>query len=444
LLSVPADVVLECPANTSTNNTGSAVAPDIGGGPVIIYYSDSVTNGCGGSKVISRLWTATDAAGNSTNGMQTITVRDTISPALILPANLTLECPAVTTTNNTGAATAQDGCGAVTVSFSDAVTTNCANTKVIARTWTASDACGNATNGIQTITVRDSTPPTLTLPANLTLECPAVTTTNNTGVAAAQDGCGAVTVGFSDVVSNSCAGTRVIARTWNATDACGNTASGVQTITVRDITRPTLILPANLTLECPADTTTNNTGAAISQDGCGAVTVSFTESISNSCGGTSIITRLWIATDECGNVTNGLQTITVRDTKAPSLVIPASVTLECPADTTTNNTGSASAADACGSVTLVYNDVVTNNCANTKVIARKWTATDSCGNSTNAVQTITVRDTIPPSLILPANLTLECPAVITTNNTGVAIAQDGCGSVAVTFTDAVSNNCAGT
>src|SRR6185369_12835675 len=108
---------------------------------------------------------------------------------------------------------------------------------------TATDGCGNSAAALQTITVRDITPPSITGPANLTLECPAVTTTNATGVATAQDGCGSVVISYSDVVSNSCAGNRVIARTWTATDLCGNSATALQTITVRDTIKPSLTIP---------------------------------------------------------------------------------------------------------------------------------------------------------------------------------------------------------
>ena len=45
-----------------------------------------------------------------------------------------------------------------------------------------------------------------------------------------------------------------------------------------------------------------------------------------------------------------------------------------------------------------FSDVVTNNCANTKVIARTWRATDPCGNQSSGVQTITVQDTTAPSI----------------------------------------------
>src|SRR5947199_372382 len=181
------------------------------------------------------------------------------------------------------------------------------------------DGCGNSAACVQTITVRDITPPTITCPPNVTLECPADTRTNFTGVATAKDGCGSVTISYTDVVSNSCAGTKVILRTWTATDACGNRNSCVQTITVRDTTPPTISCPPNLVLECPANTSTNVTGVATAQDGCGLVTVSYSDSVSNSCGGTKLIARIWTATDQCGNKNSCIQTITVRDTIPPTI-----------------------------------------------------------------------------------------------------------------------------
>src|SRR5260370_38954306 len=103
-IAVPPDAVLECPAtDTSTNVTGVAVAPDACGGSVKIYYSDVVSNGCAGTKVIYRTWTATDDSGLSTNVVHTITVRDTPPPTITCPPKLVLECPANTSTNATGA-----------------------------------------------------------------------------------------------------------------------------------------------------------------------------------------------------------------------------------------------------------------------------------------------------------------------------------------------------
>src|SRR5207247_6729439 len=143
------------------------------------------------------------------------------------------------------------------------------------------------------------------------------------------------------------------------TDACGNSSTCVQTITVQDITRPSLICPTNVTLDCPANTSTNVTGVATAQDGCGAVTVTYLDSVTNNCGATKVIARTWTATDACGNSTNCVQTITVRDITKPVVTCPPDRILECPADTTTNATGMATATDACSTVTITYCGSVT-------------------------------------------------------------------------------------
>src|SRR5206468_2622840 len=120
--------------------------------------------------------------------------------------------------------------------------------------------------------------------------------------------------------------------------------------------------------------------------------------------------RTWTATDACSNSASCVQTIIVRDITPPSLTCPPDLLLECPADTRTNATGVATATDTCSQVTIAFSDLVTTNCGSTKVIARTWTATDSCSNKTSRVQTIIVRDTTPPAILCPPNLTLECPA----------------------------------
>src|SRR5206468_3001783 len=151
-------------------------------------------------------------------------------PTITCPPNAVLECPAAAATNVTGVATAVDGCSSVTVTYSDSVSNTCGGSKILSRTWTATDACGNSTRCVQTITMRDTTPPTITCPPNVVLECPATATgTNATGLATAQDGCGSVSISYSDAVTNLCGATKVIARTWTAIDQCGNSNSCVQT-----------------------------------------------------------------------------------------------------------------------------------------------------------------------------------------------------------------------
>jgi len=79
----------------------------------------------------------------------------------------------------------------------------------------------------------NSTPPNITCPADATIQLGDSTDPSNTGgadCADADSGCQSVT--FSDESSLNVCDAGTIERTWTATDAAGNTASCVQTITI--------------------------------------------------------------------------------------------------------------------------------------------------------------------------------------------------------------------
>src|SRR5204863_37900 len=130
------------------------------------------------------------------------------------------------------------------------------------RDW-SSDVCSSDL----AITVVDMTPPTISAAgANATIEC---TATPSFTAPTATDACGAATVNLlGDATSvNGC--TKVVTRTWDAVDACGNHSSTVsQTITVVDTTPPTIGgQGTNATIECTA---TPSFTAPTATDACGA------------------------------------------------------------------------------------------------------------------------------------------------------------------------------
>src|SRR5439155_23568910 len=102
-----------------------------------------------------------------TQGLGTITNDDAANAVSILcPADASIECGSSTDPSATGTATASGGCTTPTVTYSDSETpgSNCTvdhTVKTIARTWTASDTCGNSATCTQTITVNDTTAPSI-------------------------------------------------------------------------------------------------------------------------------------------------------------------------------------------------------------------------------------------------------------------------------------------
>ncbi|WP_461589642.1 Ig-like domain-containing protein, partial [Winogradskyella sp.] len=232
------------------------------------------------------------------------------------------------------AATAHDTCGLVTISGSDSETNACGNTKTVIRTWTATDVCGNSVSQNQTITVVDTTPPTFTVPVDITIECDLdPNDLSITGdVTDEADNCSTgLEATFSDeTVGGNCPSESVITRTWILIDECNNESTATQTITIEDTTAPTFneALPADVTVECDAVPTAETLTAS---DNCGNATVTFNETnTAGACANAYTLTRTWTATDECGLTTVHAQTITVQDTIAPvPETIPSTLTFEC-------------------------------------------------------------------------------------------------------------------
>jgi hypothetical protein len=238
--------------------------------------------------------------------------------------------------------------------------------------------------------------PVLNLPANTSIECGESTDPSDTGQATATDDCSTPNVTYTDASSGSCP--EVITRTWTATDACGNTATGNQTITVNDTQPPVISCPGNETVNCDESTDPSATGRATANDACSGVVpeanITYSDNITiGSCANNYTIARTWTAVDDCSNSATCTQTITVQDISAPTITCPADATVTCSEDRTPASLGTATATDNCtadGDINITYVDDFSNadtiNC--TGYIERTWTADDDCGNSASCVQTI--------------------------------------------------------
>ena len=430
---------LTCPGPVSVSCAGNVPAPNIAlvtgvsdncpGTVTVTFVSDVTTPGsCANRFTVTRTYRATDACGNSATCTQLITVNDVTPPTLTCPGPVSVSCASDVPAPNIALVTnVSDNCpGTVVVTFVSDVTTpgTCANRFTVTRTYRATDVCGNSATCTQLITVNDVTPPVITCPANVTVQCASLVPAATPGTIVTSDNCGGtVTVTLvGDVITNqTCVNRFTLTRTYRATDACGNSATCTQVITVFDNTAPVFVNPPpNVTVDClliPGVTLPTAT------DNCaGNVTVVFVGVVQTPgiCPVLYTLTRTFRATDACGNSTTVSQVITVVDVTPPQFTNdPIDVILECnlainldSLQSYLDNFGGATVFD-CSDVTLTYMDTpghfCPSTCAGTFQRYIRFIATDECGNVAFRDARFIVVDLTPPSFdVLPQNLAVEC------------------------------------
>jgi len=434
----PADMTVECGNVPAMEGAEAISATDNCPGDLDITDGEEIRydGACPQTYILERRWTVTDICGNASVHVQVVQVQDTTAPELTIPADYTAECSDALVYD---AASASDNCSEFTLEEVEAVLEgDCTGNYTITRTFTATDACGNASTAVQTITVEDTTAPEFaSVPADYTVEC---SDDMPMEAASATDNCGPVTVTEEvDTTPGGCAGEYILTRTFTATDDCGNSATAQQVITVEDTTAPEFtFVPADYTVECSDDMPMEDAAAT---DNCGTVDVTvMSETTAGDCPGNYTITRTFTATDDCGNQSEAIQTITVEDTTAPELSIPADYTVECSDDIAYDE---ASATDNCGEADIAeVTETIAGDCTGNYTITRAFTATDECGNSTTATQTITVQDTTSPEFtFVPADYTVECSDDMPMED---AMASDNCGTTDLSVAaETTPGDCAG-
>ena len=438
-IACPADKAANAgPDNTAEVDPGSPTTTPSAGVDVEGVRSDGASLGApypAGETTIT--WTVTDTAGRTASCTQKITVTgsgcpgDNTPPTVNAPANVTVgtgaadaSCSVVLSESALGQATAGDDCaGPVALGRSGVPDGHLFPVGTTTITYTATDSSGNQTTATQTVTVVDDTKPVIAAPANAAYVCPsdvpaASPSQATRGTALDEDGnplppgapfdnCGlpTVTVTETSAGAGSPASPLVITRTFRATDAAGNFAEAVQTITVADPTAPTVSAPADLTVQCASDVPAAAASQATAADNCAAPQVTVSETTNGGAGSAAsplVITRTFTATDAAGNTASDAQTITVIDTTAPTVSVPADIVVG-------NDAGSCSAlvnfavtaADNCGPANVQLSHAAGSAFpkGTTQVTA---TATDGAGNATTKTFNVTVNDTEAPTVTYPA------------------------------------------
>ena len=440
--TVPADLSVSCTAaGLDPAETGEVSDADDCSGTVEVTFEDEYsTDGCFANNVVTRTWTAVDDCGNATSQEQIITLVDDNAPYFTnVPAAAALTCGDELPTEN---ATAADACSDVTVTFSDADgDMTCSGLTEVIRTFTAMDACGNSSTAVQVITFVDDEAPTGAA-TDATVSCSEYDSSAEFGSYETSDNCsGDVTVTWMETSSteDGQAGCFEVVREYTFTDACGNSSTAMQSITVVDDEAPVLsAIDAEVVLQC-GDAIPD---APTATDNCSSVEVTF-EDVDNglSCSGEMSFIRTYTATDACGNSSSVTQSISYDDVIAPTFTAPADVTLECDSDLSDLAlTGDVmDAADVCSAdIYVAYTDASSTSegsCLADNVVTRTWTVTDGCGNSASADQIITLEDTTAPVVTYDANVILENVATSELDDFEGVEVMDACSDWTYTSTD---------
>jgi hypothetical protein len=332
LIAAPPDAAYTCPSEVPAANPSQATSGTIldgNGNPlppqppsdncgtptVTVTETRSGAGSASSPLIIKRVFTATDAAANSASSTQTITVIDNTPPTLTLNGanSLTVECH--TPFTDPGASSSDNCSGTTTVTTTGTVNANTPGTYTLS--YTATDAAGNTSGtATRTVTVVDTTPPTISLngAGSLTVECH--TSFTDPG-ATAIDGCaGSFAATANGSVNVNVPGTYTI--TYTASDPSSNAASPVaRTVTVVDTTPPLISCTANITVSLPLNTVATsmvvNYQTPVATDSC-STTVNTTRTAGLPSGASFPVgttTNTYTATDASGNTASCSFTVTV-------------------------------------------------------------------------------------------------------------------------------------
>ena len=274
----------------------------------------------------------------------------------------------------------------------------------------------------------------VTTPQNITLSCgqplPSVVYPTVKG------GCTPSITYKEEIKGKSCANTYLLERIFTVSDTCVSSISYTQEIKVEDKEAPVFVgtLPQSLTIEegqaVPVQTTLTAT------DSCGTAEVTSSRQEEKTAGKLSKAIYSWTATDTCGNQVRHTQIITItpkpESTPEPLIFVttPQNITLSCgqPLPSVVYPT----VKGGCAPSITYKEEIKGKSCANTYLLERIFTVSDTCVSSISYTQEIKVEDKEAPVFVgtLPQSLTIEEGQAVPVQAT--LTATDSCGTAEVT------------
>ncbi|WP_242087331.1 gliding motility-associated C-terminal domain-containing protein [Aestuariivivens sediminis] len=362
------------------------------GAPTVSFVAESVDqDAC--TKIITRIYSVTDACENSINVTHDIIITDNTPPTAgqlntmyLYDCNDNIPEPDTSLISN-----AIDNYSNPTVTFFSDVIIEPSCPKTILRTYRVTDDCGNFTNVEQVIIIDDNIPPTASNPEKITVlaSSNSIPQPDILVVVDEADNCSIPTITYISESSNNDPCNEIITRIYRVTDQCGNYIDVYHEIEIIDDIPPSSTDPEDVVVSCindipPADA---NVISEIT-DNNGTPSAKFLSEITNTKNCNDVITRTYRITDACGNYVDVNHNIFIIDDITPIMDVnlQKEMTLNCEVEPEVPNV---TFSDNCtNKVEVSFNEQHIPLDSDNYDLIRTWTAIDDCDNATVFSQTI--------------------------------------------------------
>jgi len=396
-----------CPATEAVilNSSCEIILPDYTGSVTASDNCSAVTktqsplagtvfSGIGSTSVTV---TCTDASGNSSLCTFSVIRFDGTAPTItVCPVSFTVTLNAsceITLADYTGSVTASDNCSAVTKTQTPLAGTVISGVGTTSVSVSCSDAYGNISACLFSVSRVDGTAPTITVcPVSFTVTLNAsceIILADYTGSVTASDNCSSVTKTQSPVAGTVISGVGSTSVTVTCTDASGNSSVCTFSVDRVDLTAPSItVCPGTLTVTLNAAceiTLADYTGSVSASDNCSAVTKTQSPVAGSVISGVGTTTVTVTCMDASGNSSVCTFSVDRVDLTAPVISgCPSSIFSSVPIVFWTPPT----AVDNCTSVTMasIYSPGYSFPVGTTTVT---YFATDAYGNVSTCSFTVT-------------------------------------------------------
>ncbi|MBK7425686.1 MAG: HYR domain-containing protein [Saprospiraceae bacterium] len=428
------------------------------------------------------VWTAVDATGNTSSCSISITVTDDEDPTFVNCAEGTTFTVGLFSQDCEGGAIwsrplATDNCGVIVSQTSGPLQGTILAVGTYNIQYTATDAAGNTATCNFVIEVIDTEDPVIVCPGNVVINetdpgvctwtAPAGSLTpllagSNCPASITYDIVGATIANGMDDASGETFNLGISTVTYTITEtASGQTWTCSFTVTVNDTEAPSIVCPPSINQstdlgQCTAEialslpvvsdncTTTPNLVTTYRVFGPDNSISGFFSSVNNTYTFIVGISQVeWTVTDEAGNTTTCLQSVTITEDENPVITCAAGSPFtfsntagEC-GYIVPGTTLDATATDNCGAVSVTHNYGAWGNPnslegatfpVGTTIVV--WTAVDATGNTSSCSISITVTDDEDPTFVnCPNNVTFTIGVDANCGNGviwSIPIAQDNC------------------